>query len=297
MATFDTQLHTIYLLIGPTSCGKTHFSKNILIQSLSKLLKDNNIDPNIQHISSDDIRRQLLNNSNLNKYDMKMIEVSFQAFNTLYTYLDNVTQFPVNCHFAIVDTTGLNKEFRQNIINIAIKNHYNIEAIIFNFKDFEDYYRYRTDKKIIGGQIKKLREYTLKEISKEFDRKHYIRDHKTQHNFIIKELTMYKQCILDSNKKYLVIGDVHECVDEVKKMLIDFGFIIENNLIKSTAITHNCGIVFVGDLIDNGNKTKETIEFFHTNLTNKYVEIKLINGNHDNTVAKLLIGKQKEESF
>src|SRR5690348_6469323 len=121
---FETNLHTIFLLVGPTNCGKSYFSEQILIPNLNKILKEKNITPNIQYISSDKIRRQLLSNENLDKYEYKMLEVSFQAFDLLYNYTDLVTQFPINSHFVIIDTTGLNKEFRDKIINIAKKNNY-----------------------------------------------------------------------------------------------------------------------------------------------------------------------------
>lgn len=101
---FETQLHTIFILVGPTNSGKTHFCQNVLIPGLNKA----HAGLNIQYISSDDIRRRLNNNMTLSKYDSRMTEVSHQAFRSLYHELDQVTQFPVNCHFAIVDTTGLN---------------------------------------------------------------------------------------------------------------------------------------------------------------------------------------------
>jgi hypothetical protein len=44
---------------------------------------------------------------------------SYILDNMLYFQLDNVTQFPINCHFCIIDSTGLNKEYRENIIKIA----------------------------------------------------------------------------------------------------------------------------------------------------------------------------------
>ena len=89
MADFQVRLHTVYVLIGPSNSGKSYFSKNVLIPTLQQKLN------NIQYISSDDIRRQLLGNANLDKYNMEMLEASAQSFTMLYTMLDNVTQFPI----------------------------------------------------------------------------------------------------------------------------------------------------------------------------------------------------------
>lgn len=286
---FETQLHTIYLLVGPTASGKTHFCKNVLIHGLNKAY-DN---LNIQYISSDDIRRKLNNNQNLGKYDARMIETSHQAFKMLYHEVDIVTQFPINCHFAIVDTTGLTTEFRNDILEIAKKNHYNVDLILFNYSNYSDFFKYGGDHKIIERHIKILRTNTLKELGKEYRKRHYIKEFTTEINVHISDLEMYKNNLLDSNKKYLIIGDVHESIDEVKKLITNYGYIIENDLIKDGDRTVDTEIVFVGDLIDKGNKTKETVDFFHKNID----KVKLVSGNHDFAIKRLLKGEQTEDTY
>ncbi|ARF11914.1 calcineurin-like phosphoesterase [Klosneuvirus KNV1] len=286
---FETQLHTIFLLVGPTNSGKTHFCKNVLIPGLNKAYDK----LNIQYISSDDIRRKLNNNPNLGKYDSKMIEASHQAFRMLYHDLDMVTQFPINCHFAIVDTTGLQNDFRNDIIEIAKKNHYNIDLILFNYSDYGNFFKYGGDHKIIERHIKTLRTQTLKELGKEYRKRHYINEITNEINIKINDIEMYKNNLLDSNKKYLIIGDVHESVDEVKKLITNYGYLIENDLIKNSDTTLNTEIIFVGDLIDKGNKTKETVEFFHINID----KVKLVSGNHDFAIKRLLKGEQSEDAY
>lgn len=294
----ETQLHTIFVLLGPSNCGKTYFSKNILIPQLTKILSDNNILPNIQYISSDNIRRDLCNNQTLDKYDVSMYEVSKQAFNILYTYLDNVTQFPVNCHFAILDTTGMSKEFRDRVLEIAKRNNYNVELVLFNFNNVDEYFKYGGDKKIISSHVTKLRNTILKELGKDFNKKHTIKNHGQYPEFKITDLALYKRCLLDTESKYIIIGDIHECIDETKQLLINIGFLIgDDNIIRRTNKTLNTNILFVGDLTDKGRKTKETVEFFYKNLYNVDVPIKIVNGNHDNAVMKLLTGKQKETAY
>ena len=286
---FETQLHTIFLLVGPTNSGKTHFCKNVLIPGLRKV----HANSNIQYISSDDIRRQLNDNSGLGKYDARMIETSHQTFRLLYHYLDNVTQFPINCHFAIVDTTGLHADFRNDIMEIAKKNHYNVDLILFNYNNYGDFFKYGGDHRIIEKHIKNLRTQTLRELGKEYHKRHYIKEFVNDVEVKIADLEMYKNNLLDPGKKYLIIGDVHESIDEVRKLLINYGFVIENDVIKDGETTTETEIVFVGDLIDKGSKTKETVEFFHLNLN----KVKLVSGNHDFAVRRLLKGEQSEDTY
>jgi len=265
---------------------------------LKELLVANGVNPNVQYISSDEIRREVNGNYDLDKYDVVMQEVSHQSFNLLYAYLDNVTQFPVNCHFAIVDTTGMNKEFRDRAISIAKRNNYGVEVVLFNYTNMSDYFKHGGDKKIISAHVTKLRNTVLKDLGKEFDKRHTIKGLDQEIDLRISDMALYKRCLLDTDKKYLIIGDIHESIDETKQMITDAGFLIdETGLIKRTDKTKNCDILFVGDLTDKGQKTKETVEFFHRNLSNNDVPMKIVNGNHDNAVMRLLTGKQKETAY
>ena len=297
MSEFETSLHTIIVLIGPSNCGKSHFAKHTLIPNLTKILQDKDIIPNIQYISSDEIRRMLQSNPNLNKYDSVMLESSHQAFNLLYTYLDNVTQFPINAHFCILDTTGLNKEFREKVINIAKKNNYRIEAIVFNYNMMSDYFKNGGDKKVIEKHVKKLKSSVLREIGKEFDSKHIIKSQGQEFNIKISDLVLYKSCLLNPEKRYIVCGDLHEALDEFKQLITNVGFLIdENDIIRHTDKTKDLEIVSVGDLPDKGSSIRETVDFFHKNLHNPEVTIRIVSGNHDFAIRKLILGQSKEES-
>ena len=143
-----TQLHTIFLLVGPTECGKSTFAKNILIPQLEYSLPEKNFYANVQYLSSDAIRQEILG-YNYDKYDEIMMESSGQAFRLLEEKLKMVTSYPVNAEFIVVDTTGLSLEFRNNVIETAKKNHYNIEVIVFDYKNRDEYYKSERSKKVI----------------------------------------------------------------------------------------------------------------------------------------------------
>ena len=135
-----TQLHTVFMLIGPTECGKSTFAKNILIPQLEYSLPEKNFYANVQYLSSDSIRQEILGRD-YDKYDEIMMESSGQAFSLLGEKLKMVTSYPVNAEFVVVDTTGLSLEFRNSVKKKKKKNHYNIEVIVFDYKDREEYYR------------------------------------------------------------------------------------------------------------------------------------------------------------
>jgi energy-coupling factor transporter ATP-binding protein EcfA2 len=74
----QTKQHTIYMLIGPTECGKSTFAKNILIPQLRHENVEKNYIANVQYLSSDEIRQELLGHS-YDKYASMMMEASGQA--------------------------------------------------------------------------------------------------------------------------------------------------------------------------------------------------------------------------
>ena len=120
--TYDIIPHTIFLTVGPSGCGKTYFCKNILIPQLEKLSPQVNRNKvSINYVSSDDIRRNLLGQPDLDKNHYGMLTASKPAFDLLYAQVDAATTFPVNSEFVIVDTKGTNENFRKKIFDIAYK--------------------------------------------------------------------------------------------------------------------------------------------------------------------------------
>ncbi len=100
--------------------------------------------------------------------------------------------------------------------------------------------------------------------------------------------------ILPINMEYIVIGDVHGCIDELKTLLAKQDFHCDKTgLIKLTNQNQNRAIVLLGDFIDksNDNKLKETIEFIYKNyihLNRKEKRFYLIVGNHEDMVYRYI---------
>jgi ABC-type oligopeptide transport system ATPase subunit len=53
-------VHTVFMLVGSTECGKTTFAKEVLIPGLRFEDAGRNIRANIQYLSSDAIRQEVL---------------------------------------------------------------------------------------------------------------------------------------------------------------------------------------------------------------------------------------------
>ncbi len=55
--------------------------------------------------------------------------------------------------------------------------------------------------------------------------------------------------------EYIVVGDVHGCIDELKLLLIQNGFNINSNGLINNSL-ENKSIILLGDFIDKANHAK-----------------------------------------
>ncbi len=100
--------------------------------------------------------------------------------------------------------------------------------------------------------------------------------------------------LLSTAYEYIIIGDVHGCIDELKSLLVKQGFLInQNNFIEVTKTSENKSIVLLGDFVDKGSDEKltQTIEFIHKNyyhLNQERQRFYLLEGNHENMVYRYI---------
>ncbi len=100
--------------------------------------------------------------------------------------------------------------------------------------------------------------------------------------------------LLPSEYEYIIIGDVHGCIDELKSLLKQQGFCVnEQNLLEITAKNKNKSIILLGDFIDKGSdeKLSETIEFIYHNYQHLNKDRKrfyLVLGNHEDMVYRYI---------
>jgi predicted phosphodiesterase len=99
---------------------------------------------------------------------------------------------------------------------------------------------------------------------------------------------------LPSTYEYIIIGDVHGCIDELKSLLIKQDFLIDNNnLIQDTKKSQHKSIILLGDFVDKASEEKliQTIEFIYKNfqhLNQTRERFYLILGNHEDMVYRYL---------
>lgn len=295
----QTKVHTIFLMIGSTECGKTTFAQEVLIPGLRFKDEARNLSANVQYLSSDSIRQEVLGYP-YDKYDQVMMEASSQAFHLLFEKLKMVTTFPVNAEFVIVDTTGLTEDFREKVRDVARDNNYNVEVILFDYRKREDYYASERSKKLITNHINRLKKDVLSSLSREgYSKIHKVRakdfycveDRKANPDYkvVVQDLEEYVATALPQDQKYIIVGDVHECVDELQGLLLDYGYKIEaGKLVAADKVSHT-KVILAGDWIDKGKRTKEIIEFLYENQEH----FLFVMGNHENFVSKYMLGEIK----
>lgn len=292
-----TKVHTIFMMVGATESGKTTFAKNVLIPQLKFEDVNKNFKTNVQYISSDEIRQEILGHD-YHKHSQIMLESSKQAFHMLFEKVKAVTSFPIQAEFIIVDTIGLAEEFREEVQKIAKENGYNLEVVLFDYKDTKDYYSSDCSRKIIAQHVSRLKKDVMSKIHREkYNRIHRIKAKDfyspelckvdTQYKVIIEDIEEYMSHILPAEGRYIIVGDVHERVEELKELLSKYGFAFQENKILHTKKTANYKIVLVGDFIDKGKNTEEIIEFISNNLEWFYI----VKGNHENFVYKYIKGE------
>jgi len=287
--------HTVYILCGPTMCGKSTFAERLAARS-------RNLGLSSQIISSDFARINYLAQGSLSHWDelnplevmdsmhsSGMLSVSKQAFELLFTHLKAMTSYPINTEVVIVDTTGMDEGFRKDVVAIAKANCYKVELVTFEYKTRAEYLPNgvtRDQEEVVMASVDKFRKRVLPKITvKDFDNRWRIKTRNFDFTLLDDEdhekLRDYARCF-ELAETFAVIGDSHECVD-VLKGLIE---VLESEI-------PGIQIVHAGDYLDKGGNTAEMLAFMH----DRVVDGKdwLVEGNHESYVFKRLKGIVKPD--
>jgi len=297
--------HTVFVLCGPTSSGKSQFAEDIANLSDAMMIP-------WEVISSDRIRKDLLKISNLSpyasssKYTQGMQAVSEQAFKLLITKYRAAVSFPISTEIVVIDTTGMDEKFRELVLNIGKENGYKVVLVTFEYKNRSDYFHEEdteSEKAIIENSVIKFRRKILPALkAKNFDERLRIsykesfgwdlpRDNSwwfegasgVWEDHALTEIAKQKielqfECSEinynggDGISKFAVIGDSHECVDELQLLI--------------SRIPEEYRIIHVGDYLDKGNDTLRMVDLMYGRISTDIVII----GNHENYVYKRLKG-------
>jgi predicted kinase len=298
----NLKYHTVLMYVGPSSCGKDYFTNNVLLPQIKEKYPEFK---NVHVLSTDSIRNEILGNLHeYDKFNEAYLTMGSKPFNLLFDKLKNTLSFPNNADLVIINSTAIDPRFRESIVSYCKEYNYNLKLVVFDYNNRNDYfsninnyseeYRKRANR-VTSDHVLKLK----KELSTNISKSKYgsIFKVKSLESFqnieiVIDDYDKYQTYKLSNDEEYVVIGDVHEDVDSLKRLILKNGFIIdENNIIQplikeafSKEIKSN--IILIGDFVDKGFNTKEIVDFIYLNKDN----IKITLGNHENFVYKYLKG-------
>lgn len=275
--------NTIIMLVGAIASGKS-----TLAQSIKKSISNQGFSCEV--ISSDSLRHSMLGEV-LPNLDSRMDGASAQAFKVFNAMLESYISFPVNKDFVILDTTGLSEAYRNQIIQLASDHHYNVEMVVLDipYKDLKQQSIERDGEanyRMIRSK-KRLREDVMPNLNrKAYEKVHIIKTVEKLNSFadeIFIDGNKHQSYFFEPEKKLAVIGDVHECVEELIEML-------------DRLIDEKTEVIFlIGDLLDKGQNTPGMINFLRelSNNGGHYRDTPMVTlaGNHERYVYKALKGE------
>lgn len=272
---FELGLYTVIILVGPSQSGKSTWTGHFR-QHVHNI--DNQLRVNV--LSSDDIRREILG-QDFDRYAPEMLEASEAAFDLLFDKLKASIRFPVNNEFVVIDSTGLDSQFRKNISEMARSHGYRIALVMFDYPTgnyFEGLNSH--EKSIVSRHVDVFRKNVLPTIKrKHFDYSFSVKE-KSERYFENMAVNLHDYALwkksqlpeLDMSRPIAFIGDVHEHVDALDKLI--------------AKLPENAQKIFIGDLIDKGHNVQQMMDYVQA-MPEKWI----IKGNHESFVARRLKGE------
>lgn len=277
LITFKPQ--TVLTLIGPSHSGKSTFA-----ESAKKFLEDSG--RTVRILSSDAIRRELLGLAPEQAIPTSDgLAVSEQVFIKIFNDLRTYMAFPILTDVIIIDTTGLDLKFRQDICKTAADANYANMSILFNVEKELLRSRLKEDEQFrssyIERQVTRLREQVLPRFNKHDYLCNYRLSGKEANITMAFEDT--SKVLLGDSGVWISYGDVHQCYQEFQALL-------QRNAELHPFANH----LQVGDWCDkeDENSLKVIINILYNLVIAKKVpniKLHLLKGNHEEYVYRHLI--------
>lgn len=268
--------NTCVVLIGPSHSGKS--TKAIEIKTYLE-----SIGKTCQIISSDNYRRELLHlpvNAPIPTSDG--FAISEIAFKKLKADLDFYMSHPCNTDVVIVDTTGLDKSFREDIARIAKEQSYANIAMVFQLSKntlFERVYGEADSvahkKFYIEKQLTRLKEKVLPFFNKHDYIATYRIDDKKKDGIEF-EYKDNARVLKLSDGKYAIYGDIHQQVNSFETLY---------NQAEEKGYNNH---IILGDYLDKDDEESliKTIKSIYKKW--KTNRLQIINANHEEYVYRHL---------
>lgn len=303
--------HSIYILCGPHGSESSKFGEFVSELSLFQNLSS-------KVIGSDILRRNLVDAGGIyvdyassylgESKSQSMLSVSAQAFELLFAELKAYTSYPVNTDVVVIDTTGMDEGFRKQVVEVGNRAGYRNVLVTFEYKTRADYATIngvspttQKGKDDIFYSVTRFRQKVLPSLNlKMFNERIRIKSKDSFLQFLHNDTPTFEGAPLPSEETLLlsqsffadgtlgtsifaVIGDSHECVEELAQLIIQI----------EARYEYIC-IIHIGDYLDKGGNTKGMVEFIH----DRYCKGDLfIEGNHERYVANALTNASWKSSM
>lgn len=262
-------LHTVVILVGAKGSEKRKFAQTVLIHQLQQKQPMSDFQTTVQFFSFDD-KKEL-------EHGSEEVESNKVAHPILVKEMKKYMKFPMKAEFIVVETEFLTSAEQEEIRKQAERFEYQIVVIILDDMQRTKYSNFS---------------------KKKYHQIYYISEKKwlaapQKYTVTIPDIEEYLSCLLEEDKKYLLVGDIHECLPELIQLLGNVGYrITPSGEITGTDKILYDKIILIGDFVDKGNRTAETIEFLYKNREHFIFVL----GNHENFVYKYLIGELPREA-
>ena len=282
----------VILLVGPSGSGKS-----ILAGAIKANL--DSLGFPVKLLSSDTIRREILKDPTVPYDDPRMLEVSHQAFKLLYQRLDEYMSLTNNIPCIIVDTTAITEKSRKNVYSLAEKHGYVVDAVIFNYKNKNDFGRKRADqtyeefpdwhKKMIEAVPSVVESMTKGTESKICGSVLEITEPDTlmfkDLVVTVQNLDVWKKTNIIATESINFIGDLHESAATLKHLRENLP--PGKNIFLGDYLDRKTEKILSIDFETHKEKITETIELLEDELKKGSI---LIMGNHENYAIQRLKG-------
>lgn len=302
-------LPTLLVCVGPRGCGKTIYCQQIMNAYFSNFPA---LDYKLYYANFEQERFRLMNNRILFYNDQRLINLDTIVRNNLINQIEQWMSFPTRAHIIILDGSFLDKDYIDKLVSLGKSYGYNHNILLFDYDNFwshasayKDHFqkskaneyipKIYLDNKISHStdDIKADSEYIKKELLKYLTRTNGFNVMKIKSSdMILKnnhikfiEDPVIKGCFLPSKSNYFVIGDCHENLDLLVKLLCKAEFVIKDGII----VDGPADIVFLGNLLDANDQTEKMINFIYDNLIIReknvnYPKIYIVQGNNENFI-------------
>ena len=268
---------SLVVIVGASGSGKSSFA--------SKHFKQTEI------VSSDYCRGLVCNNEN----DQTATKDAFDL-------LEYITAKRLRRgHLTIVDATNVRSEDRRIYVKLAREFHFLPVAIVLNTSETicKERNAKRSDRTfashVVRNQSREVKR-SIKRLKKEGFRYVYVLDSEEQ----INQVEIHRQPMWADKKNeygpFDIIGDIHGCFDELKRLIIKLGYEIthsidsvSNELVYSVLSPTGRRVIFVGDIVDRGPKSNECLRMVMDMVASGVALC--VPGNHEAKLYKKLIGK------